>query len=273
MYAAEVVADSCSFGTRLTSIVVTFPRIVLAEQNTHRVFSRNTASSRAIPVKTRCDSIEHNPFVPAAFGKNQKGMQSFELLDADANAQAETIWREALTDALKHARRLSEIGVHKQYANRLTEPFSWVTQIVTATDWDNYFNLRCHKDAQPEIRIAAELIRDALQKSAPEEMGIDDWHLPLITKEERQHPQAVKMSVARCAAISYEKHGLKKTVQEEIERHDALRSYGHMSPFEHQAYVAATESGYSSGNFRAPWSQYRKTLQGEAVFQQTTQEK
>jgi len=267
MYSAEVVADSHAFGTRITSVVVTFPRIVLAEQNTHRVFSRNTASSRAIPVKTRCDSIEQNPFVPAAFGKNQKGMQSSELLDADSNAQAEAIWREALADALKHARRLAEIGVHKQYANRLTEPFSWVTQIVTATDWDNYFNLRCHKDAQPEIKIAAELMREALAKSTPEEMGVGDWHLPLLTPEEKALKEAPQISVARCAAVSYEKHGVRKTVEEELARHDVMRVSGHMSPFEHQAYVSNTESGYACGNFRAPWIQYRKTLFGEAVFE------
>ena len=87
MYEAKVVADSVANGVRLTTISVTFPRIVLAEQNTHRVLSRNTASSRAIPIKTRCDAIEANPFVPLAFGKNKKGMQSDELLDPEANAQ------------------------------------------------------------------------------------------------------------------------------------------------------------------------------------------
>jgi thymidylate synthase ThyX len=266
MYAAEVVADSQAFDVRLITVAATFPRIILAEQNTHRVLSRNTASSRAIPVKTRCDSIEQNPFVPEAFGKNQKGMQAEQLLEPEANAEAEAIWREALADALKHARRLAEIGVHKQYANRLTEPFSWVTQLITATEWDNYFNQRCHKDAQPEIRIIAEHIRDAISKSTPVEMGIGDWHLPLVTDEEKGLKEAPAISVSRCASVSYEKHSIKKTVDEEIAKQNLLRISGHMSPFEHQAYVAENENGYFSGNFRAPWVQYRKTLVGEAIF-------
>ena len=267
-YLARVVADSITDqGVRLTTVEVTMPRIVLAEQNTHRVFSRNTASSRAIPVKTRCDSIEQNPFVPAAFGKNQKGMQSTELLDVDINRQAEAIWREALADSLKHARKLAELGVHKQYANRLTEPFSWVTQLVTATDWENYFNLRCHKDAQPEIKIAAELTRDAINQSFPVLKKPGQWHLPLVSADISDPVVAAKVSVARCAAVSYEKHGITKTVDEELARHDMMLKSGHMSPFEHQAVVGSESSMRYIGNFRAPWVQYRKTLPGEAIFE------
>lgn len=267
-YTAKVVADSITDqGVRLTTVEVTMPRIVLAEQNTHRVFSRNTASSRAIPVKTRCDSVESNPFIPAAFGKNQKGMQATEMLDHDLNMQADAIWREALADALKHARRLAEIGVHKQYANRLTEPFSWVTQLVTATEWENYFNLRCHKDAQPEIRIAAEMVRDAMKHSFPVLKKPGQWHLPLVHEDIEDPVTAAKVSVARCAAVSYEKHGITKTVEEELTRHDVMLKSGHMSPFEHQALVGTDSSMQFIGNFRAPWIQYRKTLPGEAVFE------
>lgn len=278
MYNAEVVCDSVSPGdVRLTTLVVTFPRIVLAEQNTHRVFSRNTASSRAIPVETRCNAIEQNPFVPEAFGKNQKGMQSDTLLDAEENKAAEAIWREALADALKHARALAKLGVHKQYANRLTEPFSWVTQIVTATEWDNYMNLRCHKAAQPEIKKAAELMRDAMASSTPKRLNVGKYHLPLITEEDRalvaSAPDALnlllKISVARCAAVSYEKHNVKKSLEDEVKRHDMMYSMGHMSPFEHQARVATLNEmsyGKFSGNFRAPWQQYRKTLPNEDCF-------
>lgn len=285
MYSAEILADSIANTVRITTIAVTFPRIILAEQNTHRMLSRNTASSRAIPVKTRCDYIEANPFVPEAFGKNQKGMQSDELLDPEANAKAEAIWREALADSLKHARRLAEVGVHKQYANRLTEPFSWVTQIVTATEWDNYFALRCHKDAQPEIQVAANLMREAMDKSKPVNLIEGQWHLPLVSEADHaavaeytgtnkvlDHAFTnvlVRLSSARCAAVSYEKHGVQKSVAEEIGRHDALKASGHMSPFEHQAVVGSWWSfhgGEFLGNFRRPWVQYRKNLPGENVF-------
>lgn len=292
MYDAKVLADSVSpDGVRLTTLAVTMPRIVLAEQNTHRVFSRNTASSRAIPVKTRCDMIEANPFVPEAFGKNQKGMQADQMLDPEANAEAEKIWREALADCLKHARRLAEVGVHKQYANRLTEAFAWVTQIVTATEWDNYFNLRCHPAAQPEIQKIAMLTKEAVALSKPVEKRFNEWHLPLVDlKEVKGHADplaAVKVSVARCAAVSYEKHGLVKSIDEEIARHDMMLQHGHMSPFEHQAYVGKSVdlTNYANfkytrlsknaseviltnyvGNFKAPWIQYRKVLPNEDVF-------
>lgn len=277
MYGADILCDSIApNGKRLISIVATFPRIVLAEQNTHRVFSRNTASSRAIPVETRCSTIEANPFVPEAFGKNQRGMRADELLDPEANAEAEAIWREALADALRHARRLANIGVHKQYANRLTEPFAWVSQIVTATEWDNYMNLRTHKDAQPEIMIVAQLMREAIAKSKPTKLLDGEWHLPFIGEDDINAVYGLdlllaKISVARCAAVSYEKHGVRKTVEEEIARHDMLQQSGHMSPFEHQAFVGP----YShpelnrlnlAGNFAIPWIQYRKTLPNESVF-------
>ncbi|NBU69943.1 MAG: hypothetical protein EBS53_00610 [Bacteroidetes bacterium] len=279
MYSAEVICDSIAPGNvRLTTMVVTFPRIVLAEQNTHRVFSRNTASSRAIPVETRCAAIEQNPFVPEAFGKNQKGMQADTFLAEEENKAAEAIWREALADSLRHARALAKLGVHKQYANRLTEPFSWVTQIVTATEWDNYMNLRCHKAAQPEIKKAAELMRDALIASEPKQLcRVGEYHLPLVSEEDKEavggHHEAtgllLKLSVARCAAVSYEKHNVKKSIADEVSRHDMLLSMGHMSPFEHQARVASLdEMAYNtfSGNFRAPWIQYRKTLPNEDCF-------
>ena len=292
---ARVLADSVSSGIRLTTISVTLPRIVLAEMNTHRVLSRGTASSRAIPVKTRCDLIEEHPFVPEAFGKNQKGMQADALLDPEANSEAEKIWREALADAVRHARRLAEVGVHKQYANRLTEPFAWVTQIITATEWDNFFALRIHKDAQPEISVAAKLMRDALLRSTPTKLRVGEWHLPLvklydtsrggISATEPYHVAeqiALCSSVARCAAVSYEKHNVEKTLDEEVARHDQMLASGHMSPFEHQAKVASPDEIYryasfrcyepdkytvdTIGNLRSPWLQYRKMLPGERVF-------
>lgn len=301
MYDVYVVEDSIApNGERLSTVAATMPRIVLAEQNTHRDFSRNTASSRAIPVKTRCDMIEKNPFVPSVFGKNRKGMQATEFLDAEKNALAEAIWREALSDNLRHARRMEELGVHKQYANRLTETFAWVTQLITATRWQNYKNLRIHKDAQPEICQIATLIKEALDKSTPKLLKEGEQHLPFVPKDDETLLNAMPrdatmtvedlyrkygplLSVARCAAVSYEKHHIKKTLAEEIERHDGMRSSGHMSPFEHQAWVANDEEilEHASfrwskverkfvpkmiGNFGVPWLQYRKTLPGEDVF-------
>lgn len=287
MYRVEVVADSRALGVRLTTLEVTLPRILLAEQNTHRIFSRNTASSRAIPVLTRCQSIEDSPFVPEAFGKNRKGMQASEL-DRESNEKARMIWLEACRDAVRHARRLAEVGVHKEHANRVAETYSWVTQLITATEWDNYMNLRAHSDAQPEIQKVASMMRDALANSSPEILGVGDWHLPYVDpqdlpKESEDSTLAVKMSVGRCAAISYERHQIKKSVAEEVARYNRLLSAGHMSPFEHQACVGSSdlllhhasfrwdsEDGFTPsfvGNFRAPWIQARKFLPNEDVWE------
>lgn len=300
MYQALVVKDSIAHGVRLTTVAVTLPRIMLAEQNTHRDFSRNAASSRAIPIPIRCDGIEKDPFVPEVFGKNQKGMQSSEVLDPEDNAKAELIWREALSDALRHARRLADVRVHKEYANRITEPFSWVTQLITATSWDNYMNLRIHSAAQREIQKAARLIKDAMDSSTPKELKEGEWHLPFVEPGDETISSVVSpemaaqlpdtfyrfglfASVARCAAVSYERQNTKKAMAEEIDRHNSLKSHGHMSPFEHQAKVASADEVLKTadfrwseekqtfvaraiGNFSVPWLQYRKQIPGERVF-------
>src|SRR3954452_23556453 len=151
MYDAKILKDSISAaGARLTTFEVTIPRIVLAEFNTHRVFSRNSASSRAIPVAKSIEMVEDDPFVPEVFAANQKGMQGDDPLDARNEAEAARVWHDALFDAIFHAKKLEELGLHKALANRILEPFKWHTIIVTATEWDNFFALRTDSNAQYE---------------------------------------------------------------------------------------------------------------------------
>src|SRR6185369_7117160 len=84
MIKAEIVADSINEkGNRITSFIVTFPRIILAEKNTHRVFSRNSASSRAIPFPKMVKSVRENPFIPIAWQKDHKGMQGTEYFSKE----------------------------------------------------------------------------------------------------------------------------------------------------------------------------------------------
>lgn len=143
MISAQVVADSQNeFGNRITTMVVTMPRIILAEFNTHRMFSRNTASSRAIPFKKMLETVENNPFVPIAWQKDHRGMQGVEYQVEEVDGNIED-WLMAMNYAVKQAIQLNEIGVTKQICNRLLEPFTWVTAIVTATEWENFFALRC----------------------------------------------------------------------------------------------------------------------------------
>lgn len=282
-YEAVVLADSVApNGVRLTTLCCTFPRIVLAEFNTHRVFSRNSASSRAIPVKKRIAQIRANPYVPLSFGKNKRGMQAGgELTEQEMRARALATWCQAMWDATECAAVLADIGLHKQWANRLIEPFAWHTVIVSATEWDNFWALRISEYAQPEIRKVAEAMKTAMDASKPRRQTPGGWHLPLVDADDYEPfipmEDLVKLSVARCAAVSYERH-MERDVEKELTRHDKLLNAGHMSPFEHAAMVGEFDRGFYVdtdgvahdgpfiGNFRAPWVQYRKMLPNESVF-------
>lgn len=253
-YNCKILADSISdHGHRLTTFQVTYPRIVLAEMNTHRMFSRNTASSRAIPVAKQIAKVQVNPFVPEAFGKNQKGMVAETTLDEREAIIAYDVWQDARQRAVEYAMELNELGVHKQLANRVIEPYTWTTQIITATDWDNFFNLRCAPDAQPEINKIALMMRDAYLNSDPLEFANSyGWHLPLVDPDEivddatmYHDPQEYmdaegydfwkKVSVGRCARVSYLTHDGRRDPEADIELYDRLWKSGHLSPFEHVA--------------------------------------
>lgn len=286
-YAAKIVADSISeAGDRLTTMEVTFPRMVLAEYNTHRVFSRNSASSRAIPVLKQLMRIEENPFIPIYWGKDQSGMQAEQELSLADQERATAIWLAARDDALKHTRALLNLGVHKQIANRLLEPFMWHTVIVTATEWSNFFALRAHADAQPEIRVIAELMQEAYNTSQPKLLREGEWHLPLIQPDEYDgvfefSEEARKISSARCARVSYLTHDGKRDIEADLTLYERLVGGGHMSPLEHVAvpdfYVpdindfgdqfGPISNGFHGSNFRG-WKQFRKFIPHEDDYSQ-----
>jgi thymidylate synthase ThyX len=297
---AKVLADSLSpAGYRLTTLEATFPRFVLAEFNTHRVFSRNSASSRAIPIAKQLRRVLEDPYVPIEFGSNQPGMQAGPALSGDKKEAAEGEWLRArdgavrrvlglvtdpetaqgdLRDILEQVEEATRaknrpdewLNVHKQVANRLLEPFMWHTVIVTATEWENFWNLRCHPDAQPEIRLVAETMRDAAAASEPKELAEGEWHLPLVRPEDREQAGSIedliKISAGRCARVSYLTHAGKRDLGADIELHDRLLESGHMSPLEHPARPLSAEeleSSEWSGNFRG-WFPYRKSIKSEA---------
>jgi thymidylate synthase ThyX len=277
-YDCKVVLDSIGPAhIRLTTFELTIPRIVLAEFNTHRMFSRNSASSRAIPVEKMLKKVEEDPFIPLYWGKNQKGMQAEDELSTLEQQTAENCWIAGRDEAVKTVRRLLEIGVHKQITNRLLEPFLWHTIIVTATEWENFFNLRDHAMAQPEIRRGAQLLKECYAKSRPQQLGINHWHLPLVTNVDEatliadgftkdgvaHQSQLAQISAARCARVSYLTHDGKRDPQKDLELCADLTKNGHMSPLEHTA--RAEPHPEMIGNFRG-WKQLRKLIKGEAVF-------
>lgn len=256
---ADIIEDSVWNGRRITTLELYYPRIIHSEFMTHRVFSRNAGSSRAIPVKKLISAIVADPYVPEFWGLNQKGMQAQEA-EADP-VICRQIWMEARDNAVASAEKLAAQNVHKQHVNRILEPFSHIRVVVTATDdvWDGFFYLRDHSDAQPEIRQLARAMITALRKSIPTER---QTHLPYVTSLERASDsltgdQLIMMSSARCARVSYRTHdGLVPRLEEDQEL--AGRLWGeppHLSPFEHPAMAAENPNG-KYANFKG-WQSYR----------------
>jgi thymidylate synthase ThyX len=260
---ATIVEDSVtSLGHRLTTVQLQFHRFILSEFNTHRVFSRNASSSRAIPVAKMIAQVVNDPAIPVSWGKNQKGMQANEELSDEQKAEALRLWLEARDNAVQSATLLGELGLHKQITNRLLEPWMWTHVVLTSTEWDNFFGLRCHKDAMPEMQTLAYAIREAMEKSTPTPC-LTEWHLPYVQQNERRELDLntqIKCSVARCARVSYVNHdGTSPNVEKDMELYDRLVGGEpmHASPIEHQA---CPNNGIWSGNFFG-WEQFRKTVE------------
>lgn len=263
-YEVKILRDSLSdHGIRLTTVELTYPRFVHAEFMTHRVFSRNSASSRAIPVEKLIQRVVDDPVIPVYWGKNQKGMQAEVELEGKEKEAAIKAWLEARDSAVVQANRLKEMGIHKQLVNRLIEPWMWITVICTATEFGNFFNLRCHKAAQPEIKRLADMLADEYFTHQPTYVPVGGWHLPLLKPEDLEAlplEDQKAASAAKCARVSYLTHAGTRDVKEDIRLHEQLRTAGHMSPFEHVA-QAMSEPEWE-GNFRG-WKQYRKDLPDE----------
>lgn len=301
---AKVVLDSISEeGVRLTTMELVYPRFIHSEIMTHRVFSRNASSSRAIPVEKMIDRIIKDPAIPVHWGKNQPGMQANEELPWDALVQASATWHKARDAAVKYARDMHALGAHKQIVNRILEPFSRTTILVTATEWENFYKLRRHRDAQPEIQALADAMFAAHAQSVPRKLLHGEWHLPYVTDDDldeiiklalnQTHDTmfgqalledverattriACRVSTARCARVSYLTHdGDKPDIAKDDQLfHRLMISQPmHASPAEHQAtpdrivrYGAVSAIGWENPQFHGNlvgWQQHRKFFLGE----------
>lgn len=266
----KVIADSrAPTGERLTTLQVRFPRFILAEFNTHRVASRNFRSSRAVPVEKLVNEVIESPFIPLAFTKNKAGMQGGGHLHGTLAGDAEEIWRQSAKLAAEQARRMAALGVHKQHANRLIEPYLYVDGVVSFTEWDNFFNLRLHPDAQPEFQELASHLCAALEQSTPIELDYGDWHLPYVKEAEFDMwglEVIRKVSAARCAWVSYKPFD--STEEDEKDHTNIKRALAtfdklvgtpmHASPMEH----VATPGNTHPSNF-VGWVQWRHLLEEE----------
>lgn len=258
MYAAEVLADSISSqtGTRLFTVQATFPRFILAEVNTHRVFSRNSASSRAIPPEKHIQRIVGNPFIPEAFHKRVKGMGQGEALDKEQQKEARHRWLDGRDHAIRTAESLLELDIAKSHINRVLEPYMWHTAIITSTEWDNFFALRTPEGdeidyefpAQPEFQKIGIMMRQAMRASNPTMLvSPDEWHTPLVKPDEEFEdfeewtPRIeAEICAGRCAKISYEKMEF-EPARKSFDRTGDLIGAGHMSPTEHAARIRTAE--------------------------------
>ena len=262
---ATVIADSIAPGCpRITTLQLRFPRFILPEFNTHRVFSRNASSSRAIPIDRVIQDVIDDTAMPIHWGANQAGMQANGEINETWHARE--LWLNACDDAIINARRMTKLGLHKQIVNRILEPYQHINVIVTATDWENFFALRDHTDAQPEIQALARAMRAAMDASNPERMEVMGWHMPYVTDDElgAHGPHiAAKISAARCASVSYKTvDGNVMTVDKALQICDKLMGDPlHASPFEHIARPCHDNDKSMTRNFTG-WAQYRAMIGG-----------
>lgn len=257
---ATVICDSISEqGIRLTTFEIEYPRIVMSEFNTHRAVSKNSSSSRAIPVSKMLEHTKGINLKPIYFGSKKSGMQAGDELQGDTLEKVKLLWEEALDYASYYSETLDRLGVAKEVTNRLVEPFQLVKVVCTATDWDNFFNLRMHPDADPNICMLAYKMYQAMQESKPIKLKAGEWHLPFVDKlldenlnlisygvshEDDTYgtmhnpvtlEQAIKLSAASCASVSYRTEGM--TLEKADKIFDMLikAEVIHSSPFEHLA--------------------------------------
>lgn len=268
MISAEIIEDTVSADSvRLTTFKLVYPSIVHPELLTHKALSRSVSSNRDIPVWEMIDSVEADMAEPVEWGKNMPGMQSRELLDDTDRKAAQAIWRSAGRQAVRHSRDLAAIGVNKQIANRVTMPWQHVSVVLTATDYDNFFSLRCHEDADQTMSDVAWAMAHAYYNACPTAARDLTWcHLPFVTSGERatlSEDVLLQASVARCARVSYKNHdGGFPILDKDVQLAGDLQASGHWSPFEHQGKPAA--AGTRSGNFRG-WTQFRQTFDKQCV--------
>lgn len=291
----KIVADSISRqGIRITTFHLRYWRAIHAELMTHRVFSRNARSSRAVPSRVL---LTEPIFVPQ-FGMNKPGMQSDIIASPDLQRKWSREWEELASVCRSVVERWSAEGMHKQHANRPLEWFGWIDVLVTATYWDNFWALRISEYAQPEFDELAREMKRVMGESKPQLLLPGDWHLPYIDARDRKaitnylglgddltnrQPRRevlemmLKLSTARCARLSYAPFDGNGDYDSEVKRYEKLvvSSPVHASPAEHQATPdSCADSGRTQvwgnpskwGNFYG-WVQHRKLIANEAVME------
>ena len=285
MYSAKVVADSIGpSGCRITTLEVTYPLAVHWDFLRHQSFSmyeqvHSVASNRAIPTNTYLRRIIEDPAEPLWWGKNQPGMVAREEMTGWRLIFGKRIHAFVRFVCVVGAWAMTKLGFHKEVANWNAMPHAWVTQIVTATEWENFDALRIHPAARAEMRKIATMMRDARNASTAQELGVGGWHLPYVSNDEIVKAYMIhddgddadallrNVSAARCARVSIVKQGERQGMTVEFSKASKLQSDGHMSPFDHPAMALATPERVA--NLRG-FKSARKFIPNEDNFDKLT---
>jgi thymidylate synthase ThyX len=299
---ATVICDSINeHNDRITTIECVVPRIVLAEFNTHRMFSRNSASSRAIPAKKMIQMLRDEPFIPIKWMKQHSGMQGNEYFDLD---QPEVLgqfrpkyfpeaWLRSRDTMINMSESMADAGLTKQITNRLLEPFMYHKILVTATDYENFTSLRANEAAEIHIQDFAYKLIEALNKSVPKSLRAGEWHMPYsdgidsaalwkffiegksnVALQENVWARIrtelkLKICTARCAQTSYViigEDGKPMDYEKLIKLHDRLAENGHVSPFEHCSQAMTKDEYFSYARGKAYWVENETTYEGYNRF-------
>lgn len=286
-------SDAC-----LGTFELVYPRMIHSEVLTHKQLSRNCASSRAIPIETMLKEIENDIAVPVHWGKNQSGMQAKEELQGEALDDAKYLWGLSARNAVKVSRKLAATGVHKQVANRITEPYQHMKTVMSGTDWKNVFYLRNHKDADPTIALLFKQMQELWENTEELAVDTDEFHTPYVESlmtakggviwreyfnenhEIISVEDAIKISASCCAQTSFRKNDSSADKADMVYDRLVNSKPVHASPFEHQGKpmqkhenpfdASKWEPGIThvnrqgelfSGNFRG-WIQHRQLIEG-----------
>lgn len=286
-YSASILADSIGpHGKRITTFEVTFPRMVLADMTRHRALSYSFESTRAVPPEKRVVQLKEDPYLPD-LRQRAKGMGGGEPWSPGVLAQKQIDWLVARDRAVEQAEKLMDCG--KEHVGRLLEPFSWITGIITGTEWENYFSLRCpppgeephpKHPAQIELQVIAHMQEKLYRESEPDQLFYGQWHLPLVSKDDKREFKRRRESInfnwvdphtlayasaGRCAAVSYLNHHRGEDLDASVERWNTkLRPSAHWSPGEHPAQCLNPSKDEPTGNFSG-WKQLRKFYPQEAI--------
>jgi hypothetical protein len=245
-----VVADSVCSGSRMITLELEYPRFIHAELMTHRMLSKNAASSRAIPIKKMHETITEKTAMPVHWGKNQPGMSAKEEVSDLVKEASIGLWNSARDSMLHHSYVMSDMGIHKQIANRITEPFQMMKTVISGTEWANLIWLRHHADAQPEFFELTDCIVKCLEQSESILIVAGEWHTPYVhrfrdnkgvlqyldsTGEKLSKDDAIKVSSSCCAQVSYRKNDDSLEKAKNIFARLIESEPIHASPIEHQA--------------------------------------